>query len=140
MVCHFKSIIPRTVIISLILIVGLVTGKSSDPNFQSKTQRPSVEQVKQVRMLQALEKFKAEFNQHRSQSLNPDQKQMNAKKPNLPNTPGFFAHHGSRQATRDVNRQLIFGSGRLSTHPDSLYFHFFSGMNGSDTTGMDVIL
>ncbi|MFQ6604656.1 MAG: carboxypeptidase regulatory-like domain-containing protein [Fidelibacterota bacterium] len=96
--------------------------------------------MKQVRMLQALEKFKAEFNQHRSQSLNPDQKQMNAKKPNLPNTPGFFAHHGSRQATRDVNRQLIFGSGRLSTHPDSLYFHFFSGMNGSDTTGMDVIL
>jgi len=40
-------------------------------------------------------------------------------------------------ASRDL-RDVMYGSGRMTFHPDSMYFNFLTGMNGSDTTGMDV--
>lgn len=42
-------------------------------------------------------------------------------------------------ASREL-REVMYGSGRMSSHPDSIYFNFLTGMNGSDTTGMDVKL
>jgi len=35
---------------------------------------------------------------------------------------------------------MIFGSATMSAHPDSIYFNFETGTNGSDTTGMDVMI
>ena len=35
-------------------------------------------------------------------------------------------------------REVMYGSGRMSSHPDSLYFNFLTGMNGGDSAGMDV--
>ena len=42
--------------------------------------------------------------------------------------------------SREENRSVFYGSGRIANHPDSLYFNFATGMNGSDTLGMDIIL
>jgi len=36
------------------------------------------------------------------------------------------------------SRAINYGSGVLSDHPDSLYFNFLTGMNSSDSIGMDV--
>lgn len=38
------------------------------------------------------------------------------------------------------NNGLIYGSATMSAHPDSIYFNFGTGTNGSDTTGMDVMI
>ncbi|MFQ6613426.1 MAG: carboxypeptidase-like regulatory domain-containing protein, partial [Fidelibacterota bacterium] len=38
------------------------------------------------------------------------------------------------------NRDLVFGSGFLSSDSDSVYFEFATGMNGSDTSGMDIMI
>ncbi len=35
-------------------------------------------------------------------------------------------------------RDVISGNGRLSSHTDSVYFHFATGTNSGDTTGMDI--
>ncbi len=41
-------------------------------------------------------------------------------------------------ATPNSHREVVYGSGVLSSHPDSLYFNFLTGENSSDSVGMDV--
>ena len=38
------------------------------------------------------------------------------------------------------SRNVVYGNGRISSHPDSLYFHFASGTVSGNPTGMDVMI
>lgn len=46
--------------------------------------------------------------------------------------------HALPQPTQYDLRDVMMGSGRMSSHPDSLYFNFLTGMNSGDSTNMDV--
>ncbi|NQV41359.1 MAG: carboxypeptidase regulatory-like domain-containing protein [Candidatus Marinimicrobia bacterium] len=85
--------------------------------------RATPEQERMLRLSKALTKI-----QRQASPIVDPQRDINLVRDNRP-TPQVPTH-----ALRDV----FYNSGIMSSHPDSLFFNFLTGENGSDTTGMDV--
>ncbi len=114
---------------------------------------PNIDQIKQVRQLQ---------NQNTIvKNIKANSKQMNATadqarmlrlskalaKATKQQAPRLEKSYSLNMGHKDIqipstaqrgSRAVLYNSGVLSDHPDSLYFNFLTGMNSSDSIGMDV--
>ncbi len=86
------------------------------------------EQERMLRLSKALDKVTQQHQPSIRKSYSPN---LNPQSIQMPEP---------QQTTQSGLREVMYGNGHMSDHPDSLFFNFLSGMNGSDTLGMDVKL
>ncbi len=114
---------------------------------------PNIEKIKQLRQLQnqgtVLKNLKANSV---ATTATPEQERMlrlsnaltRAKQQARPDTESNSRLNLKRtdrsvpQVQTSALRDVFYSSGRMSSHPDSVFFNFLSGENSGDSTGMDV--
>ncbi len=139
-----------TVALSLILSVLLLSTLIFATDNSTNPANVDVSKLQQLRVRQTEMAAKKQMEslqlQERTQLHNRMQNRHERHEMRSTNVPGMTLSVGSDQQTMvpDILRSpttLYTGSGRLSLgHADSIYFNFASGLNGSDTLGMDVMI